>query len=84
MYFVCIDMKLDVIVWLGTCYELDGLGFDPSGCKRLSSPYLSRPTHLVSLQLVLGLSPGCGVDRICYLYSAVRLHGIPLLSVGRF
>jgi hypothetical protein len=38
---------------------------DPSGCKKLSSPYSPRPAHLFSLQWVLGLFPGCGVDRSC-------------------
>jgi len=54
MYCVCIDMKLDGIVGVGTCYGLDGLAFDPSRCKKLSSPYSSRPTHLFSLHWLWG------------------------------
>jgi hypothetical protein len=81
MYCTCINIKLDGIVGVGTCY---GLGFDCSGCKKLSSPYSSRPAHQFSLQWVLGLFPGCGVDYKCQLQSAIHSHGIPLLPLGRF
>jgi len=57
IYSLCIDMKLDGIVGVGTCYGLDGLRFDPSRCKKLSSLYSSRPAHLVPLQWLLGLFP---------------------------
>jgi len=65
MFCICIDIKLDVIFGVGTCYGPDGLVFDPRGCKGLSSPYSHRPVNLVSLQWVLGLFPECGVDCNC-------------------
>jgi len=65
MYCTCIDIKLDGIVGVGSCYGLDGLGFDPSGCKKLLSPYSSRTALLVSIHWLLGLFTGCGVDHTC-------------------
>jgi len=65
MYCVCIDMKLDGIVGVETCYGLDGLGFDPSRCKKLSFLYSYRPAHLVPLPWLLGRFPVCDVDRNC-------------------
>ena len=49
-YVLCMyRIKLDGITGVGTWYGLDDLGFDPSGDKKLSSPYSSRPALYTEL-----------------------------------